>query len=33
VAKKYREAASKAAACELDFFFKPVEANPSLYRR
>ena len=32
-AKKYREAARKAVSYDLDYYFKQVDANPSLYKR
>jgi hypothetical protein len=32
-AKKYREAARKAALYDLDYYFKQVDENPSLYQR
>jgi hypothetical protein len=32
-AKKYREAARKAVTYDLDYYFKQVDANPSLYKR
>jgi hypothetical protein len=32
-AQRYRDAAKKAASYELDYYFKQVDANPSLYQR
>ena len=32
-AQKYREAAKKAASYDLDYYFKQVDADPSLYTR
>ena len=32
-AQRYREAAKKAVSYDLDYYFKQVEANPSLYTR
>ena len=32
-AKKFREAARKAASYDLDYYFKRVDQNPSLYKR
>ncbi len=32
-AQKYREAANKAASYDLDYYFKQVDANPSIYTR
>jgi hypothetical protein len=32
-AKKFREAATKAASYNLDYYFKQVDENPSLYQR
>jgi hypothetical protein len=32
-AQKYREASKKAASYDLDYYFKQVDANPSLYTR
>ncbi len=32
-AQKFRAAASKAASYDLDYYFKQVDVNPSLYRR
>ena len=32
-AKKYRAAATKAASYDLDYYFKQVDENPSLYQR
>jgi hypothetical protein len=32
-AKKFREAAKKAASYDLDYYFKQVDENPSLYQR
>jgi hypothetical protein len=32
-AKRFRQAATKAASYDLDYFFKQVDENPSLYRR
>jgi hypothetical protein len=31
-AKKFREKANKAASYDLDYYFKMVDQNPSLYR-
>ncbi|MDO9527968.1 MAG: HEAT repeat domain-containing protein [Syntrophales bacterium] len=33
LAKKFREKANKAASYDLDYFFKQVDQNPSLYKR
>jgi hypothetical protein len=32
-AQKYRQAAKKAVSYDLDYYFKQVDANPSLYKR
>jgi hypothetical protein len=32
-AKKYRAAAKKAAAYDLDYYFQQVDQNPALYQR
>ena len=32
-ARKFRQAAKKAASYDLDYFFKQVDPNPSLYKR